>query len=100
MPAVVMGHEMSVRPVRSSRLKKVHPLIVPVCGLHDVSERMRRPGVAGIARKRLTAKVLGALEVAGLLEAESVKAEDEARERIVAIPGRQHARGAIADRGR
>ena len=100
MPAVVVGHEMRVRPVRPRRLEKADALLVPVRGLHHVGQRMRRPGVARIAGERLAAEVLGALEVAGLLEPEGVKPEDEARERIVAIPGRQDPRGAVADGGR
>ena len=73
---------------------------MPVRGLHHMGQRMRRPGVARIAGERLAAEVLGALEIAGLLEPEGVKPEDEARERIVAIPGGQHPLGAVADGGR
>jgi hypothetical protein len=65
-----------------------------------MGQRMRRPGVVWITGERLTAAVLGALEVAGLLEPEGVKPEDEARERIAALPGRQRPRGAVADRHR
>ena len=78
VPAVVVGHEMRRRPIRPRRLEKGDALLVPVRGLHHVGQRMRRPGVARIAGERLAAEVLGALEVAGLLEPEGVKPEDEA----------------------
>ncbi len=71
-----------------------------VRGLHHMGQRMRRPGVARIAGERLAAKIFRAPEVAGLFEPEGVKPMDEARQRIVAIPGRQHTRGAIANGGR
>ena len=61
---------------------------------------MHRPGVGGIACERLAADFLGPLEIARLLEPEGVKSEDEASERIVATPGRQHPLGAVADGGR
>ena len=58
---------------------------------------MGRPAVGGIARQRLAADLLGAAELARFLEAEGVGAEDETGQRIVALPGRQHARHEIAD---
>ena len=85
---------------RPRRFEKGDALLVPVRGLHHMGQRMRRPGVARIAGERLAAEVLSALEIAGLLEPEGVKPEDEARERIVAIPGGQHPLGAVADGGR
>ena len=86
-------------PNRPGRGEKGHALLVPVRGLHDVGQRVRRPCVARIAGERLAAEVLGALEVAGLLKPEGVEPQDEARKRIVAIPRRQHAGDGIADRG-
>ena len=71
-----------------------------VRSFHHVGQRMRRPGVARIASERLSAKMLGALEVAGLLKPKGVKPVDEARERIVAVPGRQHLLGTVANGGR
>src|ERR1700728_1879723 len=61
---------------------------------------MRRPGVARVAGKRLAHEILGLAELAGLLKPEGVKSEDKARKRIVAIPGRQRPRGAVANGGR
>jgi len=100
VPAVVVGHEMRVGPVPPGGLEKGHALLVPVRGLHHMRQRMGRPGVAGIVAKRLPADGLGALEVAPLLEPEGVKTEDEARERIVTAPRREHALRAVADRRR
>ena len=73
MPAVVVGHEMRWRPVRPRGLEKGHALLVAVRGLHHMGQRVGRPGVARIAGERLAAEVLGALEIAGLLEPEGVK---------------------------
>ena len=73
---------------------------MPVRGLHHVGHGMRRPGVARIAGQRLAAEVLGAPKITGFLKPEGVKTEDEARERIAAVPGRQHPGGAVADGGR
>ena len=57
---------------------------------------MGRPGVARVAGQRLTGRVFGAAELVRLLEPEGVGAEEEARQRIVAIPGWQDARDRIA----
>jgi len=46
------------------------------------------------------AEVLCPLEIAGLLETEGVKPEDEASQRIVATPSGQDPFGAVADGGR
>ena len=100
VPAVVVGHEMRMRPIRPCRFEKGDALLVPVRGLHHMGQRMRRPGVAPIAGERLATEVLGPLEIARLLEPEGVKPEDEASERIVAIPGGQDPFGAVADGGR
>ena len=98
MPAVVSGHEMRRTPVLARRLEKGDAFIMAVRGLHHVSERMGRPGVAGVHGQGLPAEVLGALEIARLLEPEGVEAEDEAScQRIVAVPRRQHPRRGVAD---
>ena len=100
MPAVVAGHEVRGTPVLARRFEKSDAVVLAVRGLHHVGERMRRPGVARVPRQRLTAEVLGALEVARLLEPEGVKAEDEACERISPVPRRQDACGGVAYRQR
>jgi hypothetical protein len=100
MPTVMMGHEMSRRPVPTGRPEKSDALLVPVRSPHHMGQRMRRPGVARIAGERLPARVLRALEIPRFLEPESVKPKDKARERIVSIPGRQHPLGAGADSAR
>jgi hypothetical protein len=100
MPAVVAGHEMRSAPVGARRFEKSDAVVLTVRGLHHVGERMRRPGVARVPRQRLMAEVLGALEVARLLEPEGVKAEDEACERISPVPRRQDSCGAVAYRQR
>jgi len=69
MPAVVAGHEMRSAPVGMRRFKKGDPLVVAVRGLHHMSERVGRPGVARIVRQRLAAEVLGALATALRLDA-------------------------------
>ena len=89
MPAVVVGHEMRMAPVRAGGGKKGQALLVAVRGLHHMGQSMGRPGVARVQGKRLAAEVLGAPEVSGLLEPERVGAEDKAGERIVPAPGRQ-----------
>ena len=61
-------------------------------------QRMRGPGVARIDGQRLPRRLLGAAKFAGFLEAERVGAQDEARQRMAAIPRRQRARRRIADR--
>ena len=58
---------------------------------------MGRPAVGRIARQRLAADLLGAAELARFLETEGVGAEEEAGQRIVALPCRQDARHRIAD---
>src|SRR5260370_8391676 len=83
-------------PERARPLEKGDALVLAVRGFHDVGERMRRPGVPGIAIESRTGEFLGAAEFAGLLEPEGVEAEEETGEGIVAIPGRQDPRGAIA----
>ena len=52
---------------------------------------------AGLPASASRPTVLGAAEFARFLEAESVGAEEEAGQRIAALPGRQHARHGIAD---
>ena len=46
MPAVVAGHEMRRAPRRARRLEKGDALLLAVGGLHDMGERVHRPGVA------------------------------------------------------
>jgi hypothetical protein len=97
VPAVVSGHEVSRAPVWTSRPEEGDPLLLPVGGFKHMGERVGRPAVGGIARQRFAADLLGAAEFARFLQAEGVGAENEAGQRIVALPGRQDARHGITD---
>ena len=100
MPAVVARHEMRGAPVRPRFLEKGDALLLAVRRLEHMGHCMHGPGVARIAGQRIAADIFRAAEFARLLEPEGVSPEDEARQRIVAIPGRQHARDRIAQRQR
>ena len=64
--------------------------------LTDMREGMDGPSILGVQRDGTLGSGLGRAIVAHLLEAEGVHAEREAIARHLFIPGRQHARDAVA----
>ena len=89
MPPKVIG-EVAVGPVVLAAGHPPDAAFLPALHLHDVGDRVDCIGVLRVHGDRLAAQLLGALEVAALLESEGVEAEHEAEARHALVPGRQN----------
>ena len=100
VPPVVEGEPIVRRPIFGARREPIDAILKPALHLQHVGHRMDRPSVARDQVDRAPAGFLGPTIVSGLLEAESMHAEQIAVARHRFAPLGQNPGNTVAQHGR